>query len=525
MNSETLAVPSVVPSVGLAKTPAKKGPRPRRGEVVEKPPPTPGRCHHWLAIKNRYCKLQTKAGKDYCGEHEVFDPAGGSERVQCPYSSKHFVAPYDLERHKRYCPNAPKPVLPCFSKGINSGPAHLGQLAQSAEDALAEDAAAAAGADAAMTDANAKANTNILLTLSRAELESVASAVEPLFRTLFAPCPIREEMLEHPSMRDRIVETLRGKHALQQASLLGHVDKHSLAAGPLCVAEFGCGKGELTRYLSALAPPDARFLLIDRKQVRLKIEKTFKAQADWQRLIIDIRDLRLARIPNMDRPLLAVSKHLCGVATDLTLRCLDTYESESQAQCPSPRVRGIVIALCCHQLCRFQDYVNPDFLARNGIDARMFRVMAAVSTWAVCGPPRQGRKDKPQPEPKPQAEGGCGIPESKCADEGSGADDDVDGNGGDDDDDDEMRDAPDHQRATIGGEHWTGMSFEQREQLGIMCKRILDLGRCEYVRSLGFECELVHFVDRGTSAENTALVAWRMPAQDSAAEHGSVGLE
>jgi tRNA:m4X modification enzyme len=50
----------------------------------------------------------------------------------------------------------------------------------------------------------------------------------------------------------------------------------------------------------------------------------------------------------------AMSKHLCGVATDLSLRALTTT-------LPMTKLKGIAIALCCHHACHWPDYVNPAF--------------------------------------------------------------------------------------------------------------------------------------------------------------------
>jgi CCCH zinc finger in TRM13 protein len=40
-------------------------------ESVERPVPTPGRCHFWLAKKRRYCKLLVSAEAEFCVEHSI----------------------------------------------------------------------------------------------------------------------------------------------------------------------------------------------------------------------------------------------------------------------------------------------------------------------------------------------------------------------------------------------------------------------------------------------------------------------
>ena len=71
------------------------------------------------------------------------------------------------------------------------------------------------------------------------------------------------------------------------------------------------------------------------------------------RLRVDIGDLDLGRALTQDSDMVSprgtqgvvgVSKHLCGAATDLTLRCV-------VGTLPRARFQGLMIALCCHHRC------------------------------------------------------------------------------------------------------------------------------------------------------------------------------
>ena len=69
-----------------------------------------------------------------------------------------------------------------------------------------------------------------------------------------------------------------------------------------------------------------------------------------ERIRADIGDLVLGKVPTVVRrgagvPLVGVSKHLCGGATDLALRCMAQLQAEEGG---AGRIGGIVIALCCH---------------------------------------------------------------------------------------------------------------------------------------------------------------------------------
>lgn len=50
---------------------------------------------------------------------------------------------------------------------------------------------------------------------------------------------------------------------------------------------------------------------------------------------------------------------------------------------PSP-VKGILIALCCHQLCHHYMYPNQAFLKEIGITPQEFIYLTRMSSWAVC---------------------------------------------------------------------------------------------------------------------------------------------
>ena len=48
----------------------------------------------------------------------------------------------------------------------------------------------------------------------------------------------------------------------------------------------------------------------------------------------------------------------------------------------------------------------------------------------------------------------------------------------------------------------------RRAAVGRMCKRLIDLGRVEYLRSIGLEAELMHYCDAALSPENCLILAW-----------------
>lgn len=268
------------------------------------------------------------------------------------------------------------------------------------------------------------------------------------------------------------------------------------------IVEFGCGRGELSRYVSRaqLFPTEdeksnniaynanerRKYLLIDRAGPRMKFdskllkdynEESGKTRASvpepWvERLRVDIKDLDLNQAlkllfgkeenASQRKSVSAISKHLCGCATDLTLQCLanNTVVPQCQTSSSSHRLEGIVIALCCRHLCSYEMYplAGRQFLKDHQIAStpQEFKILAKMTSWAVCG-----RRDPTKPETN-------------------------DGN---------------------NGQHPSGLEVEQRERAGLLARRCIDYGRLVAVRELGLSADLIEYVSPDVSLENVALVA------------------
>ncbi|KAA8916074.1 hypothetical protein TRICI_001778 [Trichomonascus ciferrii] len=77
---------------------------------------------------------------------------------------------------------------------------------------------------------------------------------------------LETEILNHPGLEERLKQLENQKHAVQQASLVDHMEKHGfLNPRTTIIAEFGCKRGELSRYISlarALKDMDSRQLFL-----------------------------------------------------------------------------------------------------------------------------------------------------------------------------------------------------------------------------------------------------------------------
>lgn len=194
------------------------------------------------------------------------------------------------------------------------------------------------------------------------------------------------------------------RHIEQQASILGHMERVKLLDESSTFIELGAGRGMLS-FALAQSFKDSVYVLIDRAHTRGKadrfIESLESARGDSEkarklvmRAKVDIRHLNFAGMQEVvEKPVVCMSKHLCGVATDLSLRAIThtlprgSIESEKEltAASVSPYFKGLAIALCCHHVCAWEDYVAPEFFEQQGFQDHEFPLLTSMTSWATCG--------------------------------------------------------------------------------------------------------------------------------------------
>ncbi|KXJ16130.1 tRNA:m(4)X modification enzyme TRM13 homolog [Exaiptasia diaphana] len=431
-------------------------------------------CGFFMARKNRFCKMIVGKGKRYCGEHSHLggeDKACGRTRIPCPLDPKHTVFEDQLQKHLKRCNVKKKTDVIYFEKNINSG----------------------------LTDYKpTEGETTPLPDVSLQTVKELINRVKYIHQD---NCPeIKESILSHSIFNDELSKSEYGtsalKHLKQQASLIGHLQKLDLLKSDTVYLEFGAGKGKLSHWIQQAIPnaSNTEFVLIDRASNRHKFDSSHKRNdqgPDFKRLNLDIEHLNLGKVPlvgKSSKDITAVSKHLCGTATDLTLRCLfetlsdkvcndninsskdssDHDQSHSKRLKSSPDIKGIAIALCCHHQCYWPHYVGRPFLEGLGFTAVDFHLICCISSWATCGI----RPPKSNPDVKENNE------ESQAKTEN-----------------------------ITGHVQSLGLSIAEREDIGRQCKRLLDLGRLWYLRTKGMSAKLCYYVDRSVSLENVVLLA------------------
>ncbi|CAG0912999.1 unnamed protein product [Notodromas monacha] len=260
------------------------------------------------------------------------------------------------------------------------------------------------------------------------------------------------------------------KHLCQIASILGNLERLCLLARRCTFVEFGAGRGAVSYWLSKVASEskkDSEVFLIDRASQRHKLDNRLKdgdealgsvpvsrIKADIEHLVLD----SLLDVPRLDTGsedetrIVAVTKHLCGAATDFALRCLANSKIKDKSVC---------FATCCHHRCEWKSYVGKSVLQSYGFNASNFRVLCSLTSWLTCG--SRKREEKLDP----------------CSDEIS------------------------QQRYAK-----LGFTVNESEEIGRICKDIIDAGRINYLKSVGFaDANCCIYVPESVTPENVLLIA------------------
>ena len=256
---------------------------------------------------------------------------------------------------------------------------------------------------------------------------------------------------------------------------------------------------------------------------------------------MDIQHLRLCEVPEINlrsSPIVVVSKHLCGAATDLTLRCcipdehgakcdvndgnreliVDSIRDEKAELTPpskenasklGPRVIGIVIALCCHHRVDYQSYVGHSYLASRGFEPREFWLLRSLSSWATCGFSYRKKTKEGEEEDEEDVEAIEGVGEKgtdvESRETNSGS------NGITSDESPTFVSLSSSKVETDFKKLWEWyykMTVEEKSAIGRRCKRLLDNGRIDFIKKSRptDNMRLVKYVDSSTSLENVLLL-------------------
>ncbi|KAL4421463.1 hypothetical protein ABPG75_010754 [Micractinium tetrahymenae] len=546
----------------------------------------PGKCHFYLQNKRRHCKFDAIPGKRFCGNHMFEGEGAGPRRVPCPWDPRggHSVLESELEKHKLKCPgylqDQANKAQPFFAEDINAGPAGAavvwpaGLLPAGPGNGGAGSGSSLAGqpADAGQQQqqqvakgpkGHAAMQAAFAASLGEERFEEVVQRVEAACQQICEAEPLSalvppaaEPLLLPESANEHRPFSL--KHAQQQASIVGNMRAWGLleGAGEVTYVEYGAGKGYLSEMLSACS--DARKLVVmDVRGFKHKADRGMR-HLELQRLRCDIKDFDVAQVPGMRggaAPWVAFGKHLCGAATDFTLRScareLQRQQGQQQlqgeqlqqqgkkqdeqlqqpqeqqqqqqvgggavAEAPGGGVRGLAIATCCHHRCCWQHFVGQHEMEELGFSPQEFEVIAWMTGWALCAheaPAGFGGDDMEQDERQEQeAHQGQGQEQQRESGQQEAAAHTGQKRGREE----AGQPAPAPPAAPAGaaaagpGEPWRPQAALPRARkiaIGGRCKRLIDAARLRWLRRQGFAgAGLVQYVAPSVSGENRLLLA------------------
>lgn len=186
------------------------------------------------------------------------------------------------------------------------------------------------------------------------------------------------------------------KHMKQISSIVSQVElvmEELEEKQSCCLVELGAGRGKLSLWLeqawknkSARKEVKTNFLLVERGSQKLKADSQIKndlaAGEHITRVRLDLKDLVIGKqelIKTSDRYIM-YGKHLCGVATDFSLRCL-----RKSIQSEDNKFKGFLLAVCCHHKCEYSSMCGRKFLNLLNIDSNLFYVIRSLTSWSTSG--------------------------------------------------------------------------------------------------------------------------------------------
>ena len=248
-------------------------------------------------------------------------------------------------------------------------------------------------------------------------------------------------------------------------------------ATPL-VLDIGAGKALLTRAIYEAFQRSVAVVALDSRRPKTESHKTGDLFYDpiddsmnpddepYTRVVADVRYLAARTVVPLAKSkhggVIAITKHLCGGATDSSLMAL----------CDAPLdefVGACCLAPCCHQKTKKDQYCNIEFLESMGFCRTYIGLRGSVqdNDFRIFGQL---------------------ISLSKST---------------------ELKGFEFKKSLLL-----TLVGFQRAKQLGRQCRRLIEEGRMRYLRAHGFDVHLVRYCDESITNDNLAIIA-RRPRSNS----------
>jgi tRNA:m4X modification enzyme len=480
------------------------------------------RCHMYVERKKRFCRQQVVKGSCYCGNH--FERR---KRVPCPVDPSHLVYEDLVEKHVKVCPRVTRKQSQeeelfyrhnCNVEGHGSLCAQRDKTHPNAQELALK-----------ILDVYQRVFSNPLPreSLRLLTLQNLLKAIPELD---LSESEMQAGLAE--SVQEYRIKSGGARHLQQQASLVGHLRRIGVMNGEenLTLLEVGAGRGMFGLVAAgvvaaASSHQEVHLCLVERSGSRSKADtvlRTANSQTKYMNLkrvtfsriqcdlshvhmptVLDKvnskKDEQTAGMKRKNRrpqKLVVIAKHLCGAGTDLALKSLQEVAPDA-----------LVMATCCHGVCSWENYVGRDFLKKvftdgdNPLDfgPDEFELMRRWSSGTVA-PECSRNVDKTSM---------ADIGMESTSDTGMEKEQDEHGSIAMDDEKDPLN------VSSICKS--LGLSCGSKG-LGRACQRLLDQGRCEFMRQILFcysdkdECriEMFHYVPPTVTPQNAVLIAHRV---------------
>merc|ERR1712013_93270 len=355
-------------------------------------PPLQGRCGFFVPRKQRHCRMIPAKGNNFCAEHLNQDTKGEKTqklRIPCPLDPKHTVFEEQLKKHLKKCNVTRKKQVPYYSENIN------------------------------LVLKNYEETTEEKLPLHMVPVEELKELINKVRRCYADHCcqgdmvVAKQQTCRHPVLQEELDNTDNGpaarKHLIQQASLISLLEGSGSLKDESIFIEFGAGRGALSHWVQKAMhkKKNTKFLLVDRSNNRNKLDCYHKGEdhgPNFERLNIDIQHLDLGCVDSLSENSLdvtAIGKHLCGGATDLSLKCLfdatpagsindiqeevEPSSKKRRVEFVSSRVHSVLFALCCYHRCTWNTYVGHEFFNQQQFTTLQFARLTKMAGWSTCG--------------------------------------------------------------------------------------------------------------------------------------------
>ena len=203
-----------------------------------------------------------------------------------------------------------------------------------------------------------------------------------------------------------------------------------------------------------------------------------------------------------------IAKHLCGAATDLTLRGLLPFVNSEDNHTSQPEI-DLCIATCCHHVCNYADYVGKEWYHSQGFSADEFPTLRSWSSW-FSGDPSRPTVNRLNSEKKVKVTS-TEAPMDRSMEDGANRDvlSVCEGNeDASEEHDSSAQDLHDSSPPPQVSSATTPLSKAEMAVLGMKIKRILDYGRILFIQNkLHLDAEVIEYCSTTLSPENYAIIS------------------